>query len=256
MIYKTSKVNIITLTLLALLSQGVLARGVGSVGVGAAGAIGGISVPSSSFHTRDKNSSCDWNLVVDETFTDNSNGWAVGDYPVEQTPRFDLRVTDGRYRWDVKYTKNWQRDLYAPIGTLVNINIAVGVDTKVIDFTPPAATSIIFGATKNRQYAFTVLTNGKYNLSKKDGKNYPKKMLIGWRNFNKNYNPKNWNRLGVIVSNNVIKLYVNSALVGEYRENDYSGGKIGIGLNIFQEGIAVVDFDNFRVRYSHFWCMN
>jgi hypothetical protein len=239
MIYKTSKVNVITLALLALLSQGVLAigggifGGLGSAGLGSAG------------HNSVKN----WILVVDETFTDNSNGWTVGDYPTEQTPRFDLRVTDGRYRWDAKYTKSWQRPLYAPIGTVVSINvdIDISVDTKVIDFTPPAATSIIFGVTENRQYALTVSTNGKYNLSKKDGGNYAKKMIIGWSNFNKNYNPKNWNRLRVTVSGNVIKLYVNSALVGKYRENDYPGGKIGIGLNIFQEGIAVVDFDNFRV---------
>lgn len=190
----------------------------------------------------------DWPLIIDETFTNNSNGWNHNNYPTEQTPRFDLRIINGRYRWDAEYTKNWQRHVYAPTGTFVNVNL--GVDVKTIEYTPEVAVSLIFGATESRQYAFTVSTNGQYNLSKIDGPDSAKKEIIGWTRFNEDFNPKKWNRLGVVVNNKTINLYVNSILVGRYEDNNYSGGKVGLGLDIFKNGIAVIDFDNFQLRHN------
>jgi hypothetical protein len=188
----------------------------------------------------------DWPLILDETFTDRSNGWSTGNFPTEYTPRFDLRIVDGKYRWDVGYSLSWQRFVLAPTGTAVNFNL--GVDVKVMDYTPETAVSLIFAATESLRYAFTVSLNGKYNLATIVGLDASKELLIYWSPFSADFDPKEWNRLGVVVNNQVISLYINSKLVGDYREANLSGGKVGLGLDLFQEGIAVVDFDNFQLR--------
>ena len=188
----------------------------------------------------------DWPIIYDETFSLNQNGWNIGEFTAKTTPKFDLRVVDGNYRWDVSYSTSRRRHILAPTGTVINFSL--GVDVKVKNYTPDAAFSLIFCATESSLYSFNVSTNGKYNLAKIDTEDMSASSIISWSLFNADFNPKEWNRIGIIVNEQIIKFYINSKLVGEYKETDLSGGKVGLGLSLYQKGVAVVDFDNYQLR--------
>ena len=51
-----------------------------------------------------------WSLAGEETFTTESPGWKFGSFSTTEEPRFDLRIVDGKYRWDLEYNLGW-RDL-------------------------------------------------------------------------------------------------------------------------------------------------
>ncbi len=188
----------------------------------------------------------EWPLIFDETFANNSNGWYEGDFPTESTPRFDLRLVNGKYRWDVAYSLGWQRYVLAPVGTAVNFSL--GVDVKVIDYTPPeAGVDLIFCATEEKRYVFAVSTTGMYHLSY-IGADMANHIIIEWSRFSTDFDSKKWNRLEVVVNDQTMRFYVNSKLVGEYKDVNLTGGKVGLGVALYQNGTAVVDFDNFQLR--------
>jgi hypothetical protein len=102
-------------------------------------------------------------------------------------------------------------------------------------------------------YAFNVSSNGFFSLTKLDP--YLKKEeshLISWTPIyfksGEEFDPKAWNRMMLVIEDQRFKFFVNSELQGEYRDVSFKGGKLALSLNMYAEGSAVVDFDNFELR--------
>ena len=185
-----------------------------------------------------------WPIIAEVTFTNEPLDWSTGSFPTEKTPRFDLRVVDGKYRWDIEYSNKWHRWVMSPFGSAVNFNVAV--DMKLTEFTPEISVTLIFGSTGNEQYQLIISSNRYFGLSKSHADNT--QMIIDWTPITVKFEPNVWNRMGVMVDEQLIRFYLNSELLGEYRDIGFTGGKVGFGVEMYQQGSAVIDFDNFQFR--------
>jgi hypothetical protein len=108
------------------------------------------------------------------------------------------------------------------------------------------------GEARDQIYSFNISSNGLFSLTKLDP--YLKKLesdLINWTPVTskpgENFDPKAWNRIRVVIEDQNFKFYVNSELQGEYRDVSFSGGKLALSANMYAEGSAVIDFDNFEL---------
>jgi hypothetical protein len=193
-----------------------------------------------------------WPLIAEDTFTKESSGWTIGSFPKEETPRFELRVVDGRYRWDVTFSRQWRSGrVYAPYGAMVNFEASI--DVKIIDNTDLILATLHIGEAVDQIYSFNVSSNGQFSLTKVNPSGKELEIdLIGWTPISfksgDKFQPNIWNRMMIVAEDQLIKLYVNSELQGEYRDITFRGGKVGLSVNMFEKGSAVIDFDNLELR--------
>lgn len=192
-----------------------------------------------------------WPLIGEETFTKESSGWTIGSFPNEETPRFELRVVDGKYRWDVAFSRQQRSGrVYAPYGAMVNFDASI--DVKITDNTDLISTTLHIGEASDQIYSFNVSSNGYFSLTKVNPSAELEIDLIGWTPIpfksGDKFEPNMWNRMMIVAEDQLIKLYVNSELQGEYRDITFRGGKVGLSVNMYKKGSAVIDFDNFELR--------
>jgi len=186
----------------------------------------------------------EWPIIAEETFTTEPLNWIISNYPTERFPRSDLRLVDGKYRWDIEYSKKDYHSIFCPIGSVINFNVAV--DMKLIEHTSDMSFGIIFSSTGNDYYLFDISASRYFGLTRKhDG---IEQMIIDWTPITVAFEPKEWNRMSVVVDDQLIRLYLNSELLSERRDTGFTGGKVGIGLKMYERGETVVDFDNFQFR--------
>ena len=186
----------------------------------------------------------EWPLVDEETFFNNTSKWQKGSFTDETTYRFDLDIVEGKYRWDVDFKSVWERRVVAPFGSATDFYLAV--DVKFVDFTSRyVSASLLFGRVSNMDFAFRISPNQTYALNRFDGKG--NNSIINWSSIS--IKPKEFNRIAVSVENQKIMLYINSKLVGTYKDYTFTGGKVGLSVAGYQKGIStVIDFDNFEFR--------
>lgn len=209
------------------------------------------ATPSSTVATTIDPGPPTWPLVAEETFTKNGSGWTAGSFTYNGIPRFDIRVTDGAYRWDISFSKALRSGrVYVPYGAMVNF--AAGIDLKIADNTDEVAASMHIGDSSDQLYSFNISSNGYFSLTR----TIPNSMetegdLIGWTpiSFKSGikFDPKSWNRMMIVANDQLIKLYINSELQGEFRDVEFRGGKVGLSVEMFKQGSSVVDFDNFKL---------
>jgi len=169
----------------------------------------------------------------------------VGHFPSENG-RLDLRIVEGKYRWDLLTQKPWTRWIESPYGSLVDFYTAV--DARLIASTAKdPQISLLFGKVSKKDYVFTIArwpAGTHFGLSRFDGTKYED--LITWTPTPTKL--EDVNRLAVLVENSTIKLFLNSSLVGDYRDPSFTGGKVGLSVGVYSGGSLVVDFDNFELR--------
>lgn len=185
-----------------------------------------------------------WPLIGEETFTVANERWYTG---VSDTPRVrsEHRIASGKYRWDLECRKPAERYVPAPYRSAANFFVAV--DTRMVAFSPgkKITASLGFGRTPRGTYSFVISSNKQFALIRHDGTG-PSELLY-WTAAK--IDPAKVNRLGVYVDNQVIKLYLNADLVGEYRDPSFGGGQIELAVGCPNEGTsATVEFDNFEYR--------
>lgn len=132
----------------------------------------------------------------------------------------------------------------SPFGSAVNFKVAV--DMKFTEFTPETSVDLIFGSIGNKRYVFHISSNRYFGLTRYDDNN--PQMIIDWTPITVEFEPNVWNRISVMVNEQLVWLYLNSELLSEYRDIGFTGGKVGLSVSLYQEGSAVIDFDNFQLR--------
>lgn len=185
-----------------------------------------------------------WPLVGEETFTGVASGWKLGSFPDENLARFDLKIIEGKYRWDMEFLVGKMRWIEAPYGPAVNFYLAV--DIKFLAFPKsPVIASLMFGKTSHADYVFSVSSNKTFGLGRFDETR--NEMIVEWTPVS--VNPELTNRIAVLVEEQKLGLYINSSLLGEYRDSTFAGGKVGLSVTSYQPAVStVVEFDNFEFR--------
>jgi hypothetical protein len=184
----------------------------------------------------------EWPLIADVSFTEIPSGWIVGNNASPETPRFEIRVVGGKYRWDIEFQKNWDRWVESPYGSALNFFLAA--DVRVAESKSVVKVALTFGHAGNKHYAFKIGADKYFGLSRSEGDVQP--MILDWTPTQIELNEVN--RMAVLVHNQEIKIYLNSKVIGEYRDPSFTGGKVGLSVEGEQGASAVVDFDNFEFR--------
>lgn len=127
------------------------------------------------------------------------------------------------------------------------INFDVRVDVKVIEFTDEMAVNLFFNSVGNEQYIFGISSSRYFALHRIDTDNIARRVLK-WTPISVEFNPRAWNEMRVVVDEQLIRIYLNSKLLGEYRDTNLTGGQTGIGVEMYKNGAVIVDFDNFQFR--------
>lgn len=183
-----------------------------------------------------------WPLIADEKFTSASNPpWMQGNWS-DINSTMGVSINDGKYRWDMSFQKPWARPLEAPYPSAVDFYVAV--DVKLVESTVAEGVSLnlLFGRASQKDYRFTISSNNYFALSRADETDT--KLIIDWTPTAVDLSKPN--RLSVLVDNQTIKLFLNSVLVGEYRDTTFTGGKVGLALGSWGVGRVVAEFDNFE----------
>ena len=185
-----------------------------------------------------------WERVGSDTFSTGSR-WSHGVYD-DKPSRVELGIVDGKYRFNVELNEGWRRFQKAPYRDVVNLYAAV--DFKLVSSTAAKpAFGLLFSKVGNAEYKFClkVFPNGNwFRLERFDGAAL--RLLIDWTSTPVKLDELN--RMGVLVENQHIQLFINSELVGEQREPTFTGGKVGLSVEAESAGSVVVDFDNFELR--------
>ncbi len=194
-------------------------------------------------YTIQESTPMEWPLVAKEKFNKNSAGWPEGSYANENLPRFDIKFVEGKYRWDMEFLKVREGYAESPYGSAIDFYVAV--DVKFVAVTPGGlTTSLLFGRASNKDYAFKISSNNKYELTRFDGK---QETILSYTSAD--INAKEFNRIAVAVEDGEITLYINSQPVGTYKDSTFTGGKVGFSVTGWQSGQAtIVEFDNFEFR--------
>jgi hypothetical protein len=194
--------------------------------------------PVPSLHVPTSMPPAEWPLIGSETFTEDSPGWYVGNITARNLTRADLRIVGGKYRWDMGFRKEGGRYVKAPYKSPVNFYVAV--DVKMLDYEPIKGAGIYLGGIQND--VFLISSDKKFFFKPLYSKDQH------WISGDIDVNPKDDNRLGALVNDSNIKLYINSKLVGEYRDDTFKGGRVGLVVTGGNGGSLVVDFDNYEFR--------
>lgn len=186
-----------------------------------------------------------WSTISEDTFIPNS-GWAMGNISDEFFDRSDLKIIDGKYRWDLASRRDGER--YADAPYVPSIDFIVAVDVRFVEVKSGLpSVQLYFGRTKKQWYTFAVSANQYFKLLKIIGTDGTENTLIAWTPIN--INTKDFNRISVAVENSLIRLYINSKLVGSYKDNAFSGGKVGLAVSSYEPRTeTIVDFANFELR--------
>jgi hypothetical protein len=194
----------------------------------------------------------DWPLIGKTTFTEEGSGWFIGSFPQEGRTRLDIRVVNGKYRWDFewkKYIGSPHTYVISPYGSAVNFEVAVYV--QFVDFTQPMTANLVFGSVANEAYEFMVSSNGEFALFISDNYNKKYTTIVDMTPITVKFEPKARNRMSVVVDEQLISCYLNSKLLSEYKRVGFTGGKVGLGVGVGamdQGGSAIIEFDNFEFR--------
>lgn len=188
-----------------------------------------------------------WPLVGEEHFTGADSGWPVGlvEYP---QGNLDRKILNGRYRITFEAKDNrffWQ---VSPYGSFVNFSVAVDATFAHTDDGMVSTANLVFGISDAGYYDFEISSAGEFCLFYWDQKQV--NVMIRRSAVKGRFQPGEWNRMRVVVDEQVIRCYLNSQLVGEFREFRFTGGEVALGAGTYIPGggSGVVDFTDFELR--------
>ena len=187
-----------------------------------------------------------WEPIGEETFTDNSRRWAVGDIRDKRYhARNELRLVDGKYRWDAELLGDYEAWIDTPFGPATDMYAAVDVRFITARSSKPVLVGLLFGKASGKDYALNLSSSGVFALRRFDGAG--SSVIIDWTPAP--MNQAGFNRIAVAIEGQKISVFINSALAGMVVDQQYVGGKVGLSIWGQEPGAAIVaDFDNFEYR--------
>lgn len=183
-----------------------------------------------------------WTLAAEEYYIDNQAKWPSGGF--ESKDGFDylnINFTKGVYQINFACNKGTSRYFDSPYGAALNFRMEV--DLKMAYYSSnDIMAGVHFGYSQGVGYLFNILGNGKWGVHKTDNFDKP---IVEWTNST--INPKDWNRIKVEIDDSVVRLRINSIIVGEFVVNDYKGGIFGFYIASNDvNGNAIIEYDNFE----------
>jgi hypothetical protein len=188
----------------------------------------------------------DWQDVIDDTFSDNRNGWLINNHE-DDWGTISRQVTGGTYRWTVNASLavgRWSTlDLQGGASALGDFH--AGVDARRERGPQAAAYGLILRQFEGGYYVFSVRDDGYYQFNMWAG--YEWRPIIDWTETTA-VRSGEVNRLTVRAEGSRFALFINDQRVAQVENDEIKAGKIGLSISTAAtQGDAVFVFDNFTL---------
>jgi hypothetical protein len=185
-----------------------------------------------------------WSVMINDSFYDNGNDWAVGDSTGEYADMI-WTLGDGIYRWEGYAFRGFIWWVYPSMDDLYDFYVAA--DLEPISGPANLEQGIMFRHNDDNQYyVFEIDANQEYAVFYYDSAEWYE--LWPW-----SYSPAlvagQPNRLAVLGRGDEFLFYINDQLVAEVADSSVLVGKAGLIVGLSNEGDeAIWEFSNFELR--------
>ncbi|MGC9348915.1 MAG: serine/threonine protein kinase [Anaerolineae bacterium] len=187
-----------------------------------------------------------WQIVIDDAFETNANGWIVSEFE-DDWGSMTREVVEGTYRWEIAASQavgRWCTPELDGDGRDVG-EFYVSVDAQRVSGPESAAYGLILRHVEGSYYLFSVRDDGYFQFNLWYG--YAWQPLLDWTQTTV-VQPGEANRLTVLVQDGEFEFYINDTFVGKAENNQLPEGEVGLSISTAAtEGTAVFIFDDFEL---------
>lgn len=187
-----------------------------------------------------------WQIVVDESFSDNRNGWLVSEHK-DDWGTTSRQIVDGAYRWTINAAQAVGRwctpELRDDAGNVSNLHASV--DAQRLSGPVTAAYGMILRHVQGSYYVFNVRDDGYYQFSLWYG--YEWLPIIDWTQTAA-IRTGDVNRITVRAVGTRFELFINNERIAAVDNDQIDRGEVGLSISTAAtDGDAVFVFDNFTL---------
>jgi hypothetical protein len=181
-------------------------------------------------------------VLFEEYFDSDANGWATGEFEDEYT-QDEITIEDGTYTLGVTAKKPAYVEKVLPNQEFSDFVLTLEVTPH--DIAEHYAYGVAFRENSDADtYTFEVRNDGLYVVFVYDGE---WRKLKDWSGA-KAIKPGETNELKVMADGESLTFFINGEALTTIEDDTLAEGKIGLIVDMFEEGPAVVDFDNLVIR--------
>lgn len=184
-----------------------------------------------------------WDVVLTESFDDNSNGWPIGTRDGERVTSVRA-VTEGKFVWDAT-AKDGVYAWITPVDDTVT-DLYLSVDVQQTSGTNSSDYGLSFREDSDGDQYYFGISNNEFHVSI----NYEGEWsnLLDWQTSDAIV-PDEKNKLTVIAQGSYFTFLINDQIVGEVEDDRIASGTCAIAIQVFEAGQqAIFEFDNFELR--------
>jgi len=186
-----------------------------------------------------------WPLIALYSFEREDSGWVQGEKDLDGRLLLDLENINGVYRIQAK--ANDDAEFYYAKGENYPLDVWVSVDVYLTDTPAQQDFGLVFRYQDGQNYGgFGITSDEKYTAYFKVDNQYD--ILIP-DTFSSDIELGKFNTLSIRIIGDTYTYSINGNKVAELTENRLEGAKAGIAFQLRNGQNAVVEYDNFEVRY-------
>jgi hypothetical protein len=188
-----------------------------------------------------------WNVVIDDSFDSNDNGWDTGDINEPDNAAGTLQIVDGKYRWQLRANRDYATvasKSHAPDG-----DFYAAVDVQQLEGSAACGYGLLLRDNSAGLYQFGLANHDQqfsvFAWNEVQGASRP---LIGPAE-SEAIQPGEVNQLAVIAEGAHYRFFINDQPVGEMTDDEWTAGHVTLFTQLCQPGdAAVFEFDNMELR--------
>lgn len=191
----------------------------------------------------------EWEPIGQDTFDSDRTDWFIGEQTSETIARQTFSLFANRYRWDFDFAEPRSRSIEAPYPPAIEFYLAVTFNFVSDISENSTAVGLTFGKSGEREFRFFMSESKKdryYSLEVRQKIGEKPTSLITWTPVPSSIQKPD--RLSVVVTDSVVRMFINDVFVGDYQMEGFLGGKVGLVAYSWEAGTKVFDFDNFEYR--------
>ncbi|MCD6401798.1 MAG: hypothetical protein J7L73_07700 [Anaerolineales bacterium] len=184
-----------------------------------------------------------WELVIDETFDENTLDWYEGDVDDEYVS-MTLSIDNGNYLWDGVAKQGFVWRVWPESDDYTDFYLSV--DAQNLGENSDAQVGLIFSQTEDQYYLFDARDDGSFEVYKSENGEWTDLISL---TTSAAIRPDTANKLSVISQDGWFTFFINDQWVGEEINENPLGGQVGVAIGVSNEGeTATIAFDNFVLR--------
>ena len=186
-----------------------------------------------------------WPLIALYIFEKEDSGWVQGERDIDGRLLLNLEEDNGVYR--IQAAAKDDVEFYYAKGVDFPLDIWVSADVLLSDTPPEQDSGLIFRYQDGKNYGgFGITSDAKYTAYFKVGNKYDIPIPDTSSPYIKT---DKFNNLSVRIIGDTFSYYINGNQIAELTDERLKGSNAGIAFQLKKGENAVIEYDNFEVRY-------